>query len=293
MADGHPKPTIRWLKDGKPLEEARRPNGFRPFQTRDEKWEMRIPGLTKADEGNYTCIVSNPSGVKMKTFTVEALRYLTHEPILVDQSENITVLEGMKAHLTCVFQSDLGVMVYWLRPAVGFRGPDMNKINASDPSHFEKVTSANGDTIIGETLTIANARPEDGGLYFCVGQTNVAAETSSVHLSVLREYEAILERPRNLTVEVGESAIFTCRSHSALRDHTSWVQLLDDDIVILDDGTEVLHIENATHEDSGLYACVVGTDVAYIQAVAALEVVEPDTTAIPTSTMDQSHLKVE
>ena len=57
--------------------------------------------------------------------------------------------------------------------------------------------------------------------------------------------------------------------------HTSWVRLLDDDFIVLAEGTEAITIMNASLSDSGLYACVVGTDEAHFQEVAHLNVTEP------------------
>ena len=60
--------------------------------------------------------------------------------------------------------------------------------------------------------------------------------------------------------------------------HTSWVRLLGDGgRVILAEGTEALTVENASLSDSGLYACVVGTDdEASYQEVALLNVTRPN-----------------
>ena len=54
--------------------------------------------------------------------------------------------------------------------------------------------------------------------------------------------------------------------------HMSWVRLLEDAIVELAQGTEVYKIYNVTEADAGVYACVVGTDVAHAHLVAHLEV---------------------
>lgn len=56
VASGYPNPTIRWLKDGRPLPS-------------DSRWTRRITGLTISDlrledSGNYICEVTNSFGSK-------------------------------------------------------------------------------------------------------------------------------------------------------------------------------------------------------------------------------------
>lgn len=59
IASGYPNPTIRWLKDGRPL-------------PADSRWTRRITGLTISDlrledSGNYICEVTNSFGSKEVT----------------------------------------------------------------------------------------------------------------------------------------------------------------------------------------------------------------------------------
>ncbi|KAF3847713.1 hypothetical protein F7725_020741 [Dissostichus mawsoni] len=59
VASGYPNPTIRWLKDGRPL-------------PADSRWTRRITGLTVSDlrledSGNYICEVTNSFGSKEVT----------------------------------------------------------------------------------------------------------------------------------------------------------------------------------------------------------------------------------
>lgn len=59
IASGYPNPTIRWLKDGRPL-------------PADSRWTRRITGLTVSDlrledSGNYICEVTNSFGSKEVT----------------------------------------------------------------------------------------------------------------------------------------------------------------------------------------------------------------------------------
>ncbi len=135
-----------------------------------------------------------------------------------------------------------------------------------------------GYSLKGQNLTIFNVQPEDAGLYFCIGKNNEALTPAFLHLTVIQEDEVIVQRPQNLTLSVGDRALFTCKSHDKLlRQATSWVKLeqnFQEGFVVLAEATEILEIENVTFADEGFYACVVGNEVANVQAVAFLSVEE-------------------
>ena len=82
---------------------------------------LKIHGLLKSDEGDYTCIVSNSHGVIRRTQKVEVLQFIEDVPILMEQSDNLTLIEGMNAEFDCKFRSDLSMVVHWLRPAEHLR----------------------------------------------------------------------------------------------------------------------------------------------------------------------------
>ena len=54
--------------------------------------------------------------------------YNTDKPILVKQSNNLTLLTGMTANFDCEFETDLPLLVHWLRPAEVIRN-SMNVCN--------------------------------------------------------------------------------------------------------------------------------------------------------------------
>lgn len=256
-----------------------------------KKWQLRINGLTAKDEGQYTCVVSNGYGTLRHTFHIEALEFLNHKPILVDSTPSKTVMVNMAAEFRCDFKADLAFIVHWLRPAEHLRERgEVDDFDKNNKSNFEVVTYENGKPVMGNTLRINRTSLRDAGYYYCAAKTNLDMEVGELHLTVLEPGEAVLEAPQNISVPEGQPAVFSCRTNLELHRHTSWVRLFDNDIEELSVGTEVFKIDNVTAEDSGMYACVVGSDTAHLEHVASLTVL-PD--AVVTSpTVARAHYRM-
>ena len=133
-------------------------------------------------------------------------------------------------------------------------------------------------------MTIYGVKPSDAGLYFCVSNTNAGLTPGFLHLNVMRRDEAILQNPKNMSVELGGTANFTCQSYGKLapwestalcrlkevwmdsrltpstqcprnkkqETKISWVKLEEnDDFVVVGEGSNILEIENATYAHEG------------------------------------------
>ena len=82
----------------------------------------------KSDEGDYTCVLTNKNGVLRHTFKLEVLQYLQDQPLLMKKSDNLTLLEGMNAHLYCKFKCDLTYSIGWARPAEDIRNGKITEL---------------------------------------------------------------------------------------------------------------------------------------------------------------------
>ena len=108
--------------------------------------------------------------------------------------------------------------------------------DGNDPNNFEAILDQSGRLLRGGDLMVHNVQAEDAGIYFCFAKTNSGHTVATFHLSVLRESEVILQEPKNVTLEVGQSAYFTCKSHEKLTsESTSWVKI-EEDIIVLSEG---------------------------------------------------------
>ena len=265
-------------------------NIYLPTSSNQKGFELRIPGLIHSDEGNYTCIVRNGNAMLRHTFVVEAINYINHVPRLDSSSGNVTVMEGMPAELYCDYSSDLGVITSWTRT----KGKVDENFDKSDPNNFETLLDQDGNLLVGPTLSFERTHLNDSGLYICVGKNNYKFTTHFLFLDVLSVNEAVLAPPQNVTAEMGQSAVFTCRTHFELRRYMSWIRVKEEEIEILAEGTEVYRVDNVTYEDQGLYSCVIGSDDVYYEDEAYLTVVEEELIAAqPTSVAsDRKRLQI-
>ena len=137
----------------------------------------------------------------------------------------------------------------------------------------------------GEELIMKSVKKSDSGVYICFGRNSVGWETALFTLTVLADYEAVVEPPTNQTVVVGDTAMFHCGTPLEIRPFIHWVRIDEAGLKldILANHTQVLRLENVTLADAGPYSCVVGTDAdnSFFET-AYLTVVEPgDEAAIP------------
>ena len=139
------------------------------------------------------------------------------------------------------------------------------------------MTYSDGSLLRSENLTITSVEPEDGGLYFCFAKTSQSfgQEPGILNLNVISKDSAIYVPPKNLTVETGGKAIFTCKTHPNLKQMVSWVKKENDTLEILSLASEFLELSNVTQKDEGFYACVVGNEESHTQNIAYLRVHDP------------------
>lgn len=98
QAIGNPRPEVKWLKDGSPLQ-----SGFVPAH---KPWLLALHHLTEADSGRYSCIVHNSLGGLEAAFLVQVTD-ADNSPPEFDQGDplNSTVREGQTATFQCKVRS--------------------------------------------------------------------------------------------------------------------------------------------------------------------------------------------
>uniref|UniRef100_A0A673Y100 DS cell adhesion molecule like 1 n=1 Tax=Salmo trutta TaxID=8032 RepID=A0A673Y100_SALTR len=239
IASGYPNPTIRWLKDGRPL-------------PADSRWTRRLTGLTVSDlrlgdSGNYICEVTNSFGSKEVTGHLNVI-----EPLRVTLSpKNLKTGISSTVILSCAVQGSPHFTLSWYR----------NTEPVLPDQHFSIQGAHN------ETLFISAAQKRHSGAYQCFatrkGQTAQDFSIILLEDGTPRIVSSFSER----VVVPGEPFSLMCAAKGAPPPTITWT--LDDEAVARDpsrvrasqytlsDGSTVSHVNVSSPEirDGGVYRC--------------------------------------
>ncbi|XP_032409657.1 fibroblast growth factor receptor 2-like isoform X5 [Xiphophorus hellerii] len=249
-AGGYPQPTLRWLKNGRPLHQEDRMGGYK---VRHQSWTLIMENVMPSDKGNYTCLAENVDGSINHTYSMEVLGRQPHRPnLLASFLSNTTVRIGEDAQFQC------NVYVYgeshfqWLRliPRNGTRyGPD-------GPPYIKVLKSSNIPTDM-EFLTITNVTEEDAGEYLCKVSNLHGEAIQSAWLKVIPDpsNKCQISKPMESPVHPGE--VLKLRCPLPVKGTITWTK--DGSSLGTNNRTlveqEVVQIRDVKPKDSGLYAC--------------------------------------
>ncbi|KOB74358.1 Fibroblast growth factor receptor [Operophtera brumata] len=185
-ADGNPTPNITWYKNkSSPILRSY-------FQPSYGKWSMTLDELTKADNGNYTCVVCNELGCIEHTVVLLVQERLYAKPVLTKGAVNQTKLFGQTAEFSCEFLSDMHLAVYWMyftRDEFVYNDTWVDE-NKESVVYFDsnKIMTSENVNDKPEQLTIYNVTKEDEGWYVCVALNTLGNTTAKGYLTVLESF---------------------------------------------------------------------------------------------------------
>ncbi|KAM3877572.1 contactin-3 [Diretmus argenteus] len=257
-ANGKPKPSYSWLKDGE--------NILPESRMRIENGALSIAVLEHSDAGLYQCVAENKHGI---IYSSAELMVLASAP---DFSKSplralLKARSGSEVTLECKPQASPPAITRWKKA---------NEIL----QRTERITLLpNG------TLKIANVTRQDAASYTCIA-TNKFGTASTTGRLIITEPTRITLRPTNMEIIVGESIVLPCQiaCDPALDVSFSWAfngQLID----FQRDGHHFervggsisgdLMIRNIQLNHGGKYVCVIDTDVESLSTSAILVVKGP------------------
>uniref|UniRef100_A0A671RSD8 Neural cell adhesion molecule L1 n=1 Tax=Sinocyclocheilus anshuiensis TaxID=1608454 RepID=A0A671RSD8_9TELE len=253
QAAGHPKPSIRWLMNGLPIENAPKD------PSRSVEGDTLI--FSEVQTGSsavYQCNASNQYGYLLSNAFVNVLA----EPPRVLTPPNIVyqVIMNKPTLLECVTFGSPVPIITWFKDSRS----SMLEGNAY-------VFHENG------TLEIHMSQPSNSGKYTCVARNNLGISENHVYLEV-KEPTRILRPPEYREVQRNRDVVFECKAKHdpSLVPTMTWLkddgELPDDERFRVD--SDSLTITDVTESDAGMYTCIMNTTLDQDSASAQLTVVE-------------------
>ncbi|KAL5107767.1 Hemicentin-1 [Taenia crassiceps] len=162
VAEGEPKPVIRWTKDGIPITETQG-----RFQISDDGVHLRLPVAEETDAGRYACIASSPYGEISKHFDIKVI----YAPRLDGDGQRQYSMEstvGSRITLECLVIGNPTPSIEWYKDGVKL-----------DPLPFRyRLVNQKRE------LEIVSIQPVDAGRFRCVASNEAGSLEVSVDLTV-------------------------------------------------------------------------------------------------------------
>uniref|UniRef100_A0A3B5QKA3 Contactin-3-like n=1 Tax=Xiphophorus maculatus TaxID=8083 RepID=A0A3B5QKA3_XIPMA len=256
-ANGKPKPSYAWLKNGQQL--------LSEDRIHVEDGVLTVSPLTLSDAGMYQCVAENKHGV---IYFAAELMVLASPP---DFTGNVLrallkAKAGTTVMLDCKPQAYPTASILWKKGNL--------------PIHTNDRITLSPDG----TLRLANVSKSDAGSYTCFARNRFGMSSTTGRLLVT-DPTRIIQGPVDLEIIVGESIVLPCQvaSDPVLDVSFSWA--FNGQLITKGDGhfelvggqrtAGDLMIRNIQLYHAGKYICVVDTDVESLSAVAVLIVKGP------------------
>ncbi|XP_065792283.1 hemicentin-1 isoform X4 [Muntiacus reevesi] len=238
-AKGTPKPTIKWLRNGRELT-GREPG----ISILEDGTLLVIASVTPYDNGEYICVAVNEAGTTERRFNLKV-----HVPPVIKDKEqvtNVSVLVNQPTSLFCEVEGTPSPIIMWYK----------DDVQVTESSSIQIVNN-------GKMLKIFRASPEDAGRYSCKAINVAGTSQKHFNIDVLVPPTIVgAGSPGEVSVVLNQDTTLECQVKGTPFPVIHWFKdgkplfLGDSNIEILERG-QVLHLKNARRSDKGRYQCTV------------------------------------
>ncbi|XP_009575209.1 PREDICTED: hemicentin-1-like, partial [Fulmarus glacialis] len=238
-ASGIPLPSITWLKNGWPVtlnNSVRILSGGRT---------LRLTHTSVADEGQYTCVVTNAAGEVRKDFDLSVLV----PPGIVGENklEDVKVKEKHRVTLTCEVIGNPVPQIIWIKDGQSLTEDEDHRFLSS-----------------GRFLQITNAQVTDTGRYTCIASNTAGDKSKSYSLNVLVSPTIVGAdghgNAEDVAVILNSPTSLVCEAYSYPPATITWLKdgnpLESNRNIRILPGGRTLQILNAQEDNAGRYTCI-------------------------------------
>lgn len=251
LAEGKPKPNLKWLLNGEPLDTQKRPS------LRLDGNTLYIDSLKTSDMGVYQCNATNIHGYAFRDFY---LNVLDLPPVVLEPPEKIArAVLSSTVVLKCRVFGAPKPKIKWRRDNIELSGGRYKVLD-------------NGD------LQIEDLLPTDQGTYQCKAENKFDQVTVEGELHVKGKTK-IIQAPESIELPASRMAVFRCNAESdpSLTQEVVWMYNgkaidLESDPRMIQSRDNSLSISKTKELDSGNYTCVARTPLDSVSASASLTV---------------------
>ncbi|KAL1775484.1 hemicentin-1 isoform X4 [Sigmodon hispidus] len=238
-AKGTPKPTIKWLHDGREV------TGQEPgVSILEDGTLLVIASLTPHNNGEYICVAVNEAGTTERKYNLKV-----HVPPVIkdkDHETNVSVLVNQLASLYCEVEGTPSPAIMWYK----------DDIQVTESSTIHIVNN-------GKILKLFKVSAEDAGRYSCKTINIAGSSQKYFNVNVLVPPSIIGGSfPNEVSVILNHNATLQCHVHGIPFPDIHWFKdgkplFLGDPNIELSDRGQNLHLKTARRSDKGRYQCTV------------------------------------
>ncbi|NWI60418.1 HMCN1 protein, partial [Calyptomena viridis] len=243
--------------------------GVDQFFKESSSMSWDIAQVSLSDEGFYECTASSSAG----TARAQTFLDVAEPPPVIQVAQNVTVVPGHGALLTCLVLSTVPYNLTWQR--------DGRDAWLAEPLRVRVLANL--------SLEVRAARPSDTGTYRCTA-TNAGGTTSGTVFLSVQEPPRLVITPKNQTFTEGSEVSIRCSATGYPKPTVVWTH---NDMFIIGssryrlspEGT--LIIRKAVPKDAGIYGCLASNSAGTEKQTSTLTYIEG-----PTLTIVQSEILV-
>ncbi|KAK1804810.1 hypothetical protein P4O66_003652 [Electrophorus voltai] len=269
-ANGHPIPSLTWLKDGSPVKAGE------SLQVLEQGRKIEILDTGPSDTGRYVCVATSDAGEAAIKYDVSVL--VPPSVYGADESTDAAVIINNLLELEC--------------HATGTPTPTITWRKDSEPlRHGEgvKVTSK------GHRLVIPRAQLSDTALFQCVAMNEAGEQERDFKVVVHVPPSIRSTGPAERSVILHNPTSLQCVASGVPAPSITWLKdgrPIDSTqgLLKLESAGRVLQIKDARLEDAGKYTCVATNAAGETQQHIRLSVHEPPSIQFAGETVNQTIL---